>query len=542
MYKVLVTDKIDKVAGDLLAEVAQVDYIETLPEEELVKIIGEYDGMMVRSQTKVTPAIIEAAKKMKIIGRAGVGVDNINIDSATQKGIIVVNSPDGNTTAAAEHTVALMLSMTRHIPEAYTSTKEGKWERSKFTGTEVFNKTLGIIGLGKIGSRVAKAALGLGMKVLVYDPFASKDAIEKLGAYQAKDLEAFWPVCDYISVHVPKTKDTVDLINKTTFAKMKNTARIVNCARGGIINEADLKEALDNGIIAAAAVDVFSKEPMEQDNPLLGCKGDLILTPHLGASTQEAQINVAIDVAEQIRDVLKGDSARSAVNIPSLKADKLEPVKEYMKLAENLGLLASQLNTGAISQVKIKANGTLAKLDIDPLKVAILKGLLASSLEGVNYVNAPLIAKNRGIELVETKSELSITYVGLITVKVTSDKGTCVVAGAIGVDGTPRIVRIDDCSTTFQPAEHTLIGPHEDKPGMIAHVASVLGENGINISMMQVARKNQEAGGESVMIINTDSAVEANILSNIKQLDGMYDAIYVNLIAEKQPENVMAKI
>ncbi|MDD3013050.1 MAG: phosphoglycerate dehydrogenase [Candidatus Gastranaerophilales bacterium] len=533
MYKVLVTDKINKTAGDILSQVAEVHYKETMPEDELALIIGEYDALMVRSQTKVTKKILAAAKNMKIIGRAGVGVDNIDVEESTQRGIIVVNSPEGNTTAAAEHTIAMMLSMTRYIPEADLSTKAGKWERAKFTGVEVFNKTLGIIGLGKIGSRVAKAALALGMKVLVCDPFTSKERVEELGATYIKSLEDFWPLCDFITIHAPKTKETMYLINKNTLNRMKPGVRIVNCARGGIIDEAALKEALDSGHVASAAVDVFEKEPLEADNPLLKCKGHLILTPHLGASTEEAQINVALDVAEQIRDVLAGKSARSAVNIPALKAELLEPVKPYMNLAENLGTLVRQISNGAIKIIKIRTHGSLAQLDSSPLKIAVLKGILSGNLEGVNYVNAPIIAKSRGIIVEDSKSDSSCNFVGLITVKLITDTETHAVSGAMIAENTPRIVKIDDYNTSIAPAEHILITPHQDKPGMIAKVATILGTNSVNISMMQVARKDKTVGGESTMIINTDDLVKPELLEQIKQIDGVFNAVYVNLNPEK---------
>lgn len=542
MFKVLVTDKISNIAGDILAEAAEVVYMETLPEDELANIIGEYDGLMVRSQTKVTPKILEAAKKMKIIGRAGVGVDNINVEEATQRGVIVVNSPDGNTAAAAEHTVALMLAMSRHIPKADLSMKNGKWERSKFVGTEVLNKTLGIIGLGKIGSRVATAAIAMGMKVLVYDPFATEERVQELGASYIKSLEEFWPVCDYISVHVPKNKDTLNLINKDTIAKMKNSVKLINCARGGIINEQDLKDALESGAVAAAAIDVFEKEPIDPANPLLSCTGDLILTPHLGASTEEAQSNVAIDVAEQIRDVFLGKSARSAVNIPALKAELLEPVKEYMNLSENLGMLVRQVTKGGAKKVEIITNGDLATLNTSPLKIAILKGILSQSMEDVNYVNAPILAKANNIEVVESKSEKPSNYVGSITVKLTTEQETTAVVGAMIADNTPRIVKIGEYNTSMAPAEHILLAPHHDKPGMVAKVATILGNQNINISMMQVARKATTVGGESIMIINTDDTVEDATLAEITKTDGIYNAVYVNLNPEKSSGKATAAV
>lgn len=533
MYKVLVTDKINPIAGKILSEVAEVEYKETLPEEELVKIIGDYDALMVRSQTKVTDKILEAATKMKIVGRAGVGVDNININAATQKGIIVVNSPEGNTTAAAEHTVAMMLSMTRHIPDACISTKSGKWERSKFTGCEVFNKTLGIIGLGKIGSRVAKAAIALGMKVAVSDPFVTKEKVEELGATYIKSMDELWPICDYLTVHVPKTKETAYLINKNTLNRMKQGVKIINCARGGIIDEQALKEALESGQVSAAAIDVFEKEPIAENSPLLSCKGDIVLTPHLGASTEEAQLNVAIDVAEQIRDVLSNKSARSAVNIPSLRADLLEPVKKYMNLAENLGLFVRQISHGAVKKVEIITQGSLAQLDPSPLKVAVLKGILSYNLEGVNYVNAPIVAKSNGIELVDSRSEKTDNYLGLITINLTTNTETHTISGSMIVDSSPRIVKIDDCYTSIAPAEHILLAPHKDKPGMIAKVATILGQSNTNISMMQVSKKDNNVGGESIMIINIDSPVEKEKLEEIKKVDGVYDAIYIRLRPDK---------
>ena len=502
-----------------------------MSEDELVKIIPQYDALMVRSQTKVTPKIIEAGKNLKIIGRAGVGVDNIDLESATQKGIIVVNSPDGNTMAAAEHTIALMLAMARNIAPAATSTKEGKWDRSKFTGCELYKKTLGIIGLGKIGSHVAQVALALGMKVVVYDPFTSKDVVEKMGGEYIEKLDDFWGKCDFITVHVPKTKDTVNMINKESISKMKKGVRLVNCARGGIINEADLKEAINSGYVAGAAIDVYENEPNITECPLLECSGNIVLTPHLGASTKEAQFNVAIDVAEQIKEVLSGGSASSAVNIPSLRPDKLEPVKDYMQIAENSGELSVQLSSGMIKTIEITAQGDLADLDIQPLEVAVLKGALSSRLEGVNYVNAPVLAKKRGIDIISSRSKVKCNFAGLITVKLTTDKETTVVAGALVAKDIPRIVKIDDYETSIRPEKHVLIVPHVNKPSMIAKVAKVIGENDINIGSMNVVQKNDKHETESIMVINVDTAVDDMTLKDIEKIDGVHNPKYVNLTA-----------
>ncbi len=527
--KVLVTDKINESAGKIIADVAEVDFLPTMPEDELAAKIGEYDALMVRSQTKVTSKIIEAGKNLKIIGRAGVGVDNIDIESATQKGIIVVNSPDGNTMAAAEHTIALMLAMARNIPPAATSTKEGKWDRAKFTGCELYKKTLGIIGIGKIGSHVAEVAKSLGMKIVVFDPFASKEYVEKMGGDYVQNLDDFWGKCDFITVHVPKTKDTVNLINKDTMSKMKKGVRLVNCARGGIINEADLKEAIENGQVAAAAIDVYENEPHIEECPLIHCNGNIVLTPHLGASTQEAQMNVAIDVAEQIKEVLSGGSASSAVNIPSLRPDKLEPVKDYMQIAENSGALASQISSGVIKSIEITAQGDLSDLDIQPLEVAVLKGALSSILEGVNYVNAPVIAKKRGIDIISTRSKVKCNFAGLLTIKLVTDKGSYVVAGALVAKDIPRIVKIDDYETSIRPEKHMLLVPHVNKPSMIAKVAKVIGENCINIGSMNVVQKHDKHETESIMVINIDSEVSSCVLDEIEKIDGVHNPKYVSL-------------
>ena len=529
--KVLVTDKINEAAGKIIEDVAQVDFLPTMSEDELAQKIGEYDALMVRSQTKATKKIIEAGKNLKIIGRAGVGVDNIDIEAATQNGIIVVNSPDGNTMAAAEHTIALMLAMARNIAPAATSTKDGKWDRSKFVGTELYKKTLGIIGLGKIGSHVAEVALALGMKIVVYDPFASREIVEKMGGEYAETLDEFWGQCDFITVHVPKTKDTVNMINKDSISKMKKGVRLVNCARGGIINENDLKDAINSGHVAGAAIDVYENEPNITECPLLECTDNIVLTPHLGASTKEAQMNVAIDVAEQIREVLSGGSASSAVNIPSLRPDRLEPVKEYMQIAENSGELAVQLSNGVIKTIEITAYGNLSDKNIQPLEVAVLKGVLSSKLEGVNYVNAPIIAKNRGINIISTRSNSECNFAGLITIKLTTDKAETIVSGALVAKDIPRIVKINEYETSIRPEKHMLIVPHTNKPSMIAKVAKVIGEAGVNIESMNVVQKNDKHETESIMVINIDCAVDEKTLTDIEHIDGIHNPKYVNLTA-----------
>lgn len=529
--KVLITDKINEKAKEIVDEVAQGVILPTMSEEELCKVIGEYDALMVRSQTKVTPKVIEAGKNLKIIGRAGVGVDNINLDAATAKGIIVVNSPDGNTNAAAEHTVALMLAMSRNIAKAAASTKQGLWERSKFTGHEVFGKVLGVIGFGKIGHHVAEAAKALGMKIFVFDPYTTKEVVEKFGAKYVENLDDLWPVCDYITVHVPKNKETLHMINKETISKMKKGVRLINCARGGIIDEQALAEALENGHVAQAAVDVYENEPDISGSALVKTSGDILLTPHLGASTEEAQLNVAIDVAEQIRDVLAGGSARSAVNIPSLKPEKLEPVKDYMQLAENIGELAMQMSTGALKGIYITVKGNLADVDVSPLETAVVKGVLSSFVNDVNFVNAPLIAKNKGLDVSTTKSRTSTDYIGSITLKLVTEDQTNTVSGALIAKDMPRIVKINGYNASIEPEKHMLLVPHENKPAMVAKVATVLGNKNINITRMNVAQNRAEADNISIMIINTGSEVDTETLKSISAIDGIGSAKYISLNA-----------
>ena len=529
--KVLITDKINEAAGKILEGVAQVEFVPTLSEDELAEKIKDFDALMVRSQTKVTKKILDSAKNLKIVGRAGVGVDNIDVETATQKGIIVVNSPDGNTNAASEHTLALMLAMSRNIPEAVKSTKEGKWERSKFTGCEVYGKTLGIIGFGKIGHHVAEVAIALGMKVVVSDPYTTEEAVEKIGAKYIRSLDEFWGLCDYITIHTPKTKETTSLINRNTLNRMKKGVRIINCARGGIIDELALKEALENGQVKAAAIDVFETEPDVCASPLYNCSGNIIITPHLGASTTEAQFNVAIDVAEQIRDVLSGGSAKAAINIPALKSDILEPVKDYMKLAENLGQIVQQLSKGNLKTIKIYVNGNLANLNVAPLEVAVQKGIFSSMVEGVNFVNAPLIAKKRGITTVTSKTEKDCTFIGSVSVTLVTDMGENIATGALIAQNMPRIVRINDYNMSIEAENHMLMIPHENKPLMVAKVAAVIGENNININRMQVAQKSNKKDNVSIMFITIDRDVNDETMQKIKKIDGVQNAQYIKLNA-----------
>jgi D-3-phosphoglycerate dehydrogenase / 2-oxoglutarate reductase len=525
--KVLASDKLAESGLKKLRDAGlEVDMKTGLPEAELIKIIPEYDALIVRSETKVTPAIIEAGKKLKIIARAGVGVDNVDLPSATKKGIIVVNSPEGNTIAAAEHTWAMLLAMSRNIPQAHESLRAGKWERSKFTGVEVYGKTLGLVGLGKIGSKVAGYANAFGMTVIAYDPFISPDYAKKIGV-ELKDLDTVIQTSDYLTFHIPKTKETANMINAARMATMKKGVRIVNCARGGIIDEIALDEALKSGQVAAAALDVFDKEPPEASNPLLS-NPKAVTVPHLGAATVEAQVNVAIDVVEQIIDVLKGGSARAAVNIPSMKPAVLAQVASYMKLAEKLGKLAGQLSITPTTEVKIGYYGDVASKDTAPLTVAILKGMLETAVsEGVNFVNAPIVAKERGINITETKSTESFDFTNKISVSVGEDGNKRKVEGSLFATLGERIVGIDGFSVDAIPSGYLVVASHTDQPGMIGNVGMIFGKNNINIGGMEVGRN--KAGEKAVMVLNIDGPVSDKVLKELEKIKGVHSAKLVSL-------------
>ena len=526
--KVLAMDKTAEEGLKILRDAGiEVDAKAGLSEDDLVKIIPQYDGLIVRSETKVTPKIIGAADNLKIAGRAGVGVDNIDLPSATQRGIIVVNSPEGNTVAAAEHTWAMLLAMTRQIPQAHGKLKAGNWDKKSFKGVEVLNKTLGIVGLGKIGKRVASYALGMGMKVIAYDPFVTADYGKSLGV-EIKTLEEVIKEADFITLHIPKTKETAGIINADAIAKMKKGVRIVNVARGGIIDETALYEALKSGKVAAAALDVFEKEPLPADSPLLTLD-NVVVTPHLGASTIEAQVNVAIDVAEQIVEVLKGGAARSAVNIPSMKPELIAPVRPFMGIAEKLGIIAAQIVKGAIQKVEVEYSGEIAENNVSPLTTTVLKGLFTPimGISKVNFVNAPIIAKDRGVEVVESKRKEIKDFASLILLKIKTEKETKEVGGTVFTGAGDRLVLIDGYRVDAVPEGYILILTNFDKPGMIGKVGDLLGQHQINIASMKVGRI--KAGEKAVMVLNVDSALSDKILQDLTKIEGIFDATLVKI-------------
>ncbi|KGG11919.1 MULTISPECIES: phosphoglycerate dehydrogenase [Prochlorococcus] len=523
MTKVLVSDPIDQAGIEILSQVAQVDQRLGISCEDLKKIIGEYEALMIRSGTQVNADVIQASQKLKIIGRAGVGVDNVDVPSATKQGVLVVNSPGGNTIAAAEHALALLLALSRNVPQAHASTIAGSWDRKKFVGNELYKKVLGVVGLGKIGSHVAKVANAMGMSVIAFDPFVSSDRAQQMQVTLSSIKELF-KQSDYITLHLPRTPETENLVNAELLETMKSTSRIVNCARGGIIDEDALAEALEKGVITGAALDVYANEPLDKDSPLLKVKKGLILTPHLGASTSEAQKNVAIDVAEQIRDVLLGLPARNAVNIPGLSAEIMDSLKPHLQLAETLGILASQLSGGHIQKLEVRLQGEFAQHPSQPLVVATLKGLLTSALgDRINYVNASLEAKGRGIDVLEVKDETTPDFSGgSLQLTTTADDGSHSLTGTVFADGELRITSIDEFPVNVAPSRHMLFTRHRDMPGIIGNIGSLLGVHNVNIASMQVGRRIVR--GEAVMVLSIDDPIPSDLLASILQIKGINQA------------------
>lgn len=518
MPKVLVSDKLAAEGIEILRRAAEVDVNTGLPEDQLCEIIRDYDALVVRSGTQVTAKVLEAAKKLRIVGRAGVGVDNVDVPVATEKGVIVVNSPGGNTIAAAEHTVAMLLALSRNIPQAYESMRAKEWNRSKFVGNEVYKKTLGVLGLGKIGQEVAKRCQSFGMKILAYDPFLSEEAAKALGV-ELVDLEDCLKRSDYLTLHLPKNKDTAGMIGAAQFAIMKDGVRIVNVARGGIIDNAALVDAVKSGKCAGAAIDVFEKEPPDFSNELFDLQS-VITTPHLGASTEEAQTNVAIDVAEQIVDVFEGRSARAAVNMPALSPEVLAQVQPYLPLAEKMATLIMGVMDGRCSKVEVRLLGELAEIESGPITRAVLVGMLTPIVgEMVNYVNAPVIAKSRSIDITESKNADFDDYASLLSIKVTTDKGEAEVSGTLFEGREMRIVHMGGYPMDFVPEGVVLVSAHKDTPGIIGRVGTLLGNENINIAYMYVGRKT--AGEKAMMVLSVDTPVPSDVIAKIVEIPGI---------------------
>lgn len=520
--KILVSDSLSEkgVAIFKKAKGIEVEVKTGLSPEELKAIIKDYDGLVIRSATKVTQEIIEAAEKLKVVGRAGIGLDNVDIPAASKRGIVVMNTPEGNTITTAEHTISLLLAMARKIPQATASLKAQKWEKKKFQGHELFNKTLGIIGMGKIGSIVADRAKGLKMQVIAFDPFIKPEVLLKQGI-ESVTLEDLYQRAHFISIHTPKTKDTLGLINAQAIEQMQPGVMIVNCSRGGIVDEKALYDGLVSGKVGGAALDVFETEP-PGENPLLTLD-NFICTPHLGASTEEAQEKVAVSVAEQMVDFLKHGVIKNAVNVPSVSANLLERVKPYLVLAERLGSFQSQILQGGMTEIAIEYEGEVAKFDIKPMTVSVIKGLLSPILKDVvNFVNAPFLARDRGIRVVESTTETSDDFLNLITLRVKTEKMESSISGTLFGKFEPRIVRLNSFRLEALPEGHMLLIHNDDKPGVIGNIGITLGKNEINIARMQVGQEKER--GENVILLTTDQPVTPKALKELMALPSVKKA------------------
>ena len=514
--KILVSDNLGDIGIQKFQEEdgLTVDVKTGLPPDELKSIIGEYDALVIRSATKVTDELLEAASKLKVVGRAGIGLDNVDIPAATKRGVVVMNTPTGNVITTAEHTIAMIMSLSRNIPIGTATLKAGQWEKKKLQGREVYNKWLGIIGFGKIGAIVADRASGLKMRVMIHDPFVSKERIIKAG-YKSVTLDELYQKADFISIHVPKMKSTEKLINKDAIAKMKDGMMLVNCARGGIVDEEALEEALQSGKIAGAALDVFETEPPGACS--LFNQERLICTPHLGASTLEAQTNVALAVSDQIIAYLKEGTIINAVNVPSITGELLTKLGPYLSLADRIGALQAQLSQGPVKKVEIMFEGNFNGLDLSPVSTAVLKGLLTPMVQDeVNFVNSQVIAKEMGIKVIKSTSADSDHFINLISVRVVTTDMTTSVAGTIYGKRDPRIVQINNFGLELIPEGHLALIYNMDKPGAIGSIGTTLGKHDINISRMQVGQ--DQDGENNIIFLRTDTPITEDALIELRAL------------------------
>ncbi len=518
--RVLISDKLSPAAVAIFKERGvEVDVKPGLDKDELAKIIGDYDGLAIRSATKVTAKLLEHAKKLKVIGRAGIGVDNVDIPAATARGVIVMNTPFGNSITTAEHAIALMFALARQIPAADASTQAGKWEKNRFMGVELTGKTLGIIGCGNIGAIVASRGIGLKMHVVAYDPFLSEERAAELGVEKV-ELEELLKRADVITLHTPMTAQTKNILSAENIAKTKKGVRIVNCARGGLVDEAALRAALDSGHVAGAAFDVFVEEPATH-NPLFG-HPNVVATPHLGASTNEAQENVALQVAEQMSDYLVRGAISNAVNFPSITAEEAPRLKPFIALAEGLGSFAGQLTDAPISKVTITYEGVVAGLKIKALTSAAVAGLLRPSLEDVNFVSAPAVAAHRGIVIEEVTRAAAGDYESFITLCVTTAKQERSVGGTVFHDGKPRILSIKGIKVDAEFTPSMIYVTNEDKPGFIGRFAGLLGEAGVNIATFALGR--DEKGGSAIALVSIDGPAPEAVLAKVSEIPGVRQA------------------
>jgi len=521
--RVLISDALSPAAVQIFKDRGvEVDFQPNLgkDKDKLAAAIDGFDGLAIRSATKVTAKLLEQAKGLKVIGRAGIGVDNVDIPAATARGIIVMNTPFGNSITTAEHAITLMLSLARQIPEADTSTRAGKWEKNKFLGVEIFGKTLGVIGCGNVGSIVADRAIGLKMKVIAYDPFLSAERALDLGVEKV-ELDELWQRADFITLHTPLTDRTRNIINADTLKLARKGVRLINCARGELVDEAALVAALKSGHVAGAAIDVFPQEPPPADSPLFGLP-NVVCTPHLGASTVEAQENVALQVAEQMSEYLLRGAISNAVNFPSISAEEAPKLKPFVALAEKLGSFAGQLTETGLQRVQITYEGVVAQMNTRALTSAALAGLLRPMLQNVNVVSAPIVAKERGIVVDETRREAAGDYESLITVTVTTDRQSRHVSGTVFADGRPRIVNIKGIRMDAEFGPSMIYITNLDKPGFIGKFSSTLGDAGINIATFHVGR--EAAGGSAIALIEIDGELPPEVLAKVAALPQVQQA------------------
>lgn len=525
--KLLISDALAQEGLDILKETGklQIDEKTKLSPDELKKVIKDYDAIIIRSGTKLTKDIIDNADKLKVIGRAGIGVDNIDIEAASLKGIVVMNAPGGNTISTAEHTFSLILALSRNIPQANISLKENKWDRKKFMGTQIYGKTLGIIGMGRIGTEVAKRAIAFGMKVVAYDPYISTEKIKGLKIEVVK-FDKLLSKSDYISVHTPKTDETTHMISTEEFKKMKKGVRVINCARGGLVDEKALLNAINEGEVAGAALDVYEEKP-PVDNPLIKLD-NVVATPHLGASTEEAQVNVAIDIANQVKDALLSGVYKNTINLPSVDKEMLDVMEPYINLTKKIGSLLSQLAEGRIKGIEIRYSGEVSNYPLSPITVGLLKGILSPILEEpLNDVNAQIIAKERGINVVESKQSEVEEFSNLISVSVKTDKEVSEIAGTLFTKQDPRIVKINEFYVDAVPSGYMIITKNKDLPGIVGDIGTILGKCNINIAAMTFGRK--KPNGEAISVLNIDTAVSEDVLNQIKSVENIEDAKLIKL-------------
>ncbi len=531
-HRVLLSDSLGPEGLDRLKgqDDLEVDHKPGLAPAELCKIIGDYDGLVVRSATKVTADVIAHATKLKVIGRAGIGVDNIDVDAATARGIVVMNTPGGSNVTTAEHAIAMLLALARNIPQAAAAVRAGEWPRSRWLGTEVCNKVLGVIGLGNIGAIVAERAIGMRMKVIAYDPFATPETAARLKV-ELVSLEELYHRADFVTVHTPLTAETRGLVGREALKKMKRGVRIVNCARGGIVDETALREAIESGHVAGAALDVLETEPAEKGHPLLALE-QVICTPHLGASTGEAQVNVAVAIAQQVAEFLTRGTIQSAVNAPSLAPEVLQVLRPFLGLAEKLGSLAAQLHGEMPRTIEMTVRGDVAEREMDALSTAVLRGfldrLLGVDVEySVNYVNAPRIARDRGIRVVELASDGTIGYRDAIDLRIVAPSRTVKLQGAVFGGSIVRLTRIDDFFMEAVPEGYVLMLHNRDMPGVVGNVGTLLGRNRINIAGVELGREKE--GGMAISLFHVDEAVPDTVLAELRTLPHVVSADLLEL-------------